>query len=101
MKEGTAGIAVIELCCKRGDSYATYCQWKGEYSGVQVSASYSDYVRWKLRMPSSNACMQFGAGECSDQARSNQAVGANQNAFIGRFNGLTGLRYLMRSFYLS
>src|SRR5690606_7599714 len=37
LKEGEAGIPVVELCRKHGISSATYYQWKSKYSGVQVS----------------------------------------------------------------
>lgn len=36
--------------------------------------SYSDYVSWKLKMPSSNACSRSGVGECSDQRRSKPKI---------------------------
>ena len=37
LKEGEAGMPVVELCRKHGISNATYYQWKSKYSGVQVS----------------------------------------------------------------
>src|SRR5690606_27187203 len=37
LKEGEAGIPVVELCRKHGISNPTYYQWKSKYSGVQVS----------------------------------------------------------------
>ena len=36
--------------------------------------SYSDYVSWKLKMPSSNAFSRSGVGECSDQRRSKPEI---------------------------
>jgi len=37
LKEGEAGMPVVELCRKHGISNATYYQWKSKYSGVQAS----------------------------------------------------------------
>lgn len=37
LKEGEAGVPVIELCRKHGVSSATYYKWKSKYAGVQVS----------------------------------------------------------------
>ena len=37
LKEGDAGMPVVDLCRKHGVSNATYYQWKSKYSGVQVS----------------------------------------------------------------
>jgi putative transposase len=65
LEEGEAGMPVAELCRKHGVSNATYCQWKSKYSGVQVPELQRLRV-WRLRMPSSNAYMQSGAGKCSD-----------------------------------
>jgi len=56
LKEGEAGMPVAELCRKHDVSNATYYQWKSKYSGVQVP-SLRDYASWRLRIPSSNACM--------------------------------------------
>ena len=35
--EGEAGLPVAEISRKHGISNATYCQWKGKYSGVSAS----------------------------------------------------------------
>ncbi len=37
LKEGEAGIAVVELCRKYGISDATYYNWKSKYGGMSVS----------------------------------------------------------------
>ncbi len=37
LKEGEAGLAVVELCRKHGISSATYYAWKSKYAGATVS----------------------------------------------------------------
>ncbi|WP_350115140.1 transposase [Nitrosomonas sp.] len=37
LKEGIAGMPVVELYRKHGVINATYYQWKSKHSGVQVS----------------------------------------------------------------
>jgi len=37
LKEGEAGITVVELCRKYGISDATYYNWKAKYSGMTAS----------------------------------------------------------------
>lgn len=37
LKEGEAGLAVVELCRKHGISAATYYAWKSKYAGASVS----------------------------------------------------------------
>lgn len=34
LKEGDAGMPVVDLCRKHGVSNAIYCQWKSKYSGI-------------------------------------------------------------------
>ena len=34
LKQGDAGVAVGEICCRAGISQATYFNWKKKYSGL-------------------------------------------------------------------
>ena len=37
LKQGDAGMPIMELCRKAGISSATYYQWKSKYGGLEAS----------------------------------------------------------------
>ena len=37
LREGEAGLPVVEVCRKHGISSATYYQWKSKYAGMSVN----------------------------------------------------------------
>ena len=37
LKEGEAGVALVELCRQHGISKSTYYKWKSKYSGMEAS----------------------------------------------------------------
>ena len=38
LKEGEAGVAVVDLCRQHGISQTTYYKWKAKYGGLDASA---------------------------------------------------------------
>ena len=64
LKEGAAGVPVLDLCRKHGMSSASFYHWKAKYGGLEVS----DLRRLKLLEDENRRLKQMVAEQALDIA---------------------------------